>query len=258
MTQFNTGNAPGFRAQVEGEAAQVWWSGRGGQSLIATRRVTLDDTNTDANNDPTSTLEGGNILAIEDGSGNAYLYDADANDGRQIAAGVLEQSQDMLVDGVATDRFTQMLACGLLKESELIGLDARARSQLAGRFLFDQQTDAVGVLMHPRGVYRKSSSYTVTASDNGLLFVATAAATFTLPTKENGLAFRFTQSADADLAIAGSSDIIHKNNAAASSVTFGTAGEKIGSHALVECLYTAEGTLKWLVSNLGGTTATVA
>ena len=133
MSQFNTGNAPGFRAQVAGEAAQVWWSGRGGQSLIATRRVTLDDENIDANNDPTSTLQGGNVLAIEDGSGNAYLYDPDANDGRQIAAGVLEQPQDMLVEGVATDRFTQMLACGLLKEDELVGLDARARSQLAGR-----------------------------------------------------------------------------------------------------------------------------
>jgi len=258
MTQFNTGNAPGFRAQVEGEASQVWWSGRGGQSLIATRRVTLDDENTDAGNDPTSTLRGGNILAIEDGSGNAYLYDADANDGRQIAAGVLEQPQDMLVDGVATDRFTQMLACGLLKEDELVGLDARARAQLAGRFVFDQQVDAVGVLMHPRGVYRKSSDYTVTADDNGLLFIATAGVTFTLPTKENGLAFRFLQTADADMVISGSSDIVHKNNASAGTVTFGTASQKIGSHALVECMYTAAGTLKWIVSNLGGTTATVA
>jgi hypothetical protein len=42
------------------------------------------------------------------------------------------------------------------------------------------------------------------------------------------------------------------------SVTFGTTSEKIGSHVLVECLYTAAGTLKWLVTNLGGTTATVA
>ena len=258
MSQFNSGNAPGFRTSIEGEASQVWWSGRGGQSLIATRRVTLDDENTDAGNDPTSTLQGGNILAIEDDSGNAYLYDPDANDGRQIAAGVLEQPQDMLVDGVATDRFTQMLACGLLKEDELVGLDPRARAQLAGRFVFDQQVDSVGVLMHPRGVYRKSGDYTVTADDNGLLFLVNAIANFTLPTKENGLAFRFLQTADADLTITGSSDIVHKNNAAASSVVFSTTSEKIGSHALVECVYTAENTLKWIVSNLGGNTATVA
>lgn len=183
MTQFNFGNAPGFRTKVEGEAAQVWWSGRGGQSLIATRRVTLDAANTDSGNDPDTTLAGGNILAIDDATGNAYLYDPDANNGRQIAAGVLEQPQDMLEGGVATDRFTQMLACGLLKEDELAGLDARGRSQLAGRFLFDQQFDAAGVLMHPRGVYRKAADYTVTAADNGLLFIASAAVTFTLPTK---------------------------------------------------------------------------
>jgi hypothetical protein len=112
--------------------------------------------------------------------------------------------------------------------------------------------------MHPRGIYRKSSNYTVTASDNGLLFLATAAVTSTLPTKENGLAFRFVQTADADLVIAGSSDIIAKGNAAASSVTFSTASEKIGSHVLVECIYTAASTLKWLVTNLGATTPTVA
>ena len=95
-------------------------------------------------------------------------------------------------------------------------------------------------------------------TDNGLLFLATAAATFTLPTKQNGLAFRFAQTADANLVIQGSADLVHKGNAAASTVTFSTASEKIGSHVLVECLYTAAGTLKWLVSNLGGTTATVA
>jgi hypothetical protein len=82
--------------------------------------------------------------------------------------------------------------------------------------------------------------------------------TFTLPTKANGLAFRFAQTADANLVISGSNDIVHKGDAAASTVTFSTASEKIGSHVLVECLYTAAGTLSWLATNLGGTTAAVA
>lgn len=258
MSQFTSGNLPGFQAQLEGEEAQVWWSGRGGQSLIATRRVTLDGSNTDAGNSPNTTLAAGNILAIEDESGNAYLYDADANDGRQIAIGVLERAQDMLVDGVAADRFTQMLACGLLKETEIAGLDERARQQLAGRFTFDSPLVPVGTLMHPRGVYRKDENYTVTADDNGLLFIATAAVTFTLPTKANGLAFRFLQTADQNLVIAGSTDIVHKHSVSATTVSFGTASQKIGSHVLVECMYIAAGTLKWVVSNLGGTTATVA
>jgi hypothetical protein len=259
MSEFTSGNAPGFEPQTESEESQVWWSGRHGQNLIATRKATIDASAVDAGNVPTTTLRGGNLLAIADADGQALIYDPDANDGTQIAVGVLEKHQDMLVSGVATDRFTQMLVHGLLKESELIGLDPRAKSQLAGRFVFDSdQPAAAGELMHPRGVYRKSTNYTVVAADSGLLFLATGAANFTLPTKQNGLAFRFLQTADANLVITGSSDIVHKGSAAASSVTFSTASEKIGSHALVECVYTATNTLKWIVSNLGGTTATVA
>ena len=82
--------------------------------------------------------------------------------------------------------------------------------------------------------------------------------TFTLPTKANGLAFRFAQTANENLVIAARPTSSHKNNAAASSVTFSTANEKIGSHVLVECIYTAAATLRWLVTNLGGTTPTVA
>jgi hypothetical protein len=164
----------------------------------------------------------------------------------------------MLVDGTATERFTQMLVRGLLKENDLINLDTRARQQLSGRFQFDAEPHMPGVLMHPRGVARKSANYTVLAADNGMLFLATAAVNFTLPTKANGLAFRFLQTADANLVITGSNDIIALNDAAASTVTFSTAGEKIGSQVLVECVYTADSTLLWIVSNLGATTPTVA
>ena len=259
MSQFTTGNAPGFQAAQEAGECEVTWSGRKGQDLVATKSITLLGTAVDTGNTPNTTLRGGNLLAVVDATGKIDTYSPDATDGRQIAVGILEHAQDMLMGGVATDRFTQMLVHGLVRESELLNLDVRAKQQLGQRFLFDRETSPqAGVLMHPRGVYRKSTNYTVLAADNGLLFLATAAATFTLPTKQNGLAFRFLQTADANLVISGSADIIHKNNAAANTVTFSTASEKIGSHVLVECVYTAASTLKWIVSNLGGTTATVA
>ncbi len=252
------GQHAGIAAAVEGDDANVLWVGRHGQDLAATRKTTIVAAAVDAGNTPQTTLRGGNVLAIVDASGKANTYSPDATDGRQIAVGILEHHQEMLVDGVATDRFTQMLVHGLVKEAELLGLDPRARQQLGQRFAFDREiSPQAGVLMHPRGIYRKAGSYTVVAGDNGLLFLATAAATFTLPTKQNGLAFRFVQTADANLVIQGSGDIVHKNSTTATSVTFSTASEKIGSHVLVECLYTATGALKWLVSNLGGTTATV-
>ena len=259
MNTFTPGNTPGMQTTQESIENEVTWSGRGGQNLVATKPITLDDTNTDSGNSPSTTLRGGQLLALDDSTGKAFVYDPDANDGKQIAIGILEHAQDMLRAGVATDRFTQMLVHGLIKEGELLGLDARARQQLAARFVFDQSLHVnAGELMHPRGIYRKSANYTLTAADNGLLFLATAAVNFTLPTKENGLAFRFLQTADANLVITGSSDLIVTNNAAASSVTYSTSSEKIGSQTLVECVYTATSTLKWIVTNLGGTTMTIA
>lgn len=259
MTQFTSGAIPGFQAEQESVETQVTWSGRRGQDLVATRKAILASSNVDSGNTPTTTLRGGQLLSIDDATGEAYLYDPDANDGKQLPIGVLEQAQDMLQNGVATDRFVQMLVHGLLKEGELHGLDPRARQQLAARFVFDRSLHtSAGELMHPRGVYRKSAHYTVTAEDNGLLFLATAAVNFTLPTKENGLAFRFLQTADADMAIIGSADILYRNSATNSSLTFSTAGQKIGSQLLIECLYVDTDTLKWVASNLGGTTATQA
>lgn len=258
MSTFTPGSLPGFQPQIESQESQVTFNGRHGQSLIATKKILLNSATVDAGNTPTTTLRGGNVLAIGD-DGNAHLYDPDATDGTQIAAGVLEHAQSMLQDNTPTDRFTQMLVHGLLKEGELLGLDARARQQLASRFVFDRSpTLQAGELMHPRGVNRKSTDYTVVAADNGMLFVATGAANFTLPTKENGLAFRFVQTADANLVITGAADLVHKGNAAVNTVTFSTTSEKIGSQVLVECMYVGASTLKWIVTNLGGTTATVA
>lgn len=260
MSEFTSGNLPGMQAKQESGETQVWWSGRQGQNLIATRPATIDAAAVDPGNSPTSTLRGGQLLASVDASGKALPYKADANDGRQMALGILEKHQSMLVDGVATDRVVQLLVQGLLKESELVGLDPRAKQQLANRFLFDRDLGTSGgALMHPRGIYRKSANYAVSAADNGLLFLATAAVTFTLPAKQNGLAYRFGQLADADMTVAGSGgDVIHRGNASASAVVFSTSSQKIGSQVLVECLYTADGVLKWLVTNLGGTTVVVA
>jgi hypothetical protein len=259
MAEYAMGNAPGFQSAQEAQESEVLWSGRKGQDLAATKKITLISSAVDSGNTPQTTLRGGNVLGILDSGGKANTYSPDANDGRQIAVGILEHFQDMLVNGVATDRFTQMLIHGLVRDAELLGLDPRGKQQLGLRFLFDREVSPqAGTLMHPRGIYRKSSNYTVTANDNGLLFLATAAVNFTLPAKQNGLAYRFAQTADANLVITGSADIIAKGNAAANSVTFSTASEKIGSQVLVECMYVAAATLKWVVTNVGGTTPTVA
>jgi hypothetical protein len=259
MSNFSSGNVPGFHTRQESEEKQVTWSGPHGQTLAATQKGVIDATAVDAGNTPDTTLRGGLVVAVKESDGNLYPYDPDANDGTQIAVGILPRHQDMLSGGVASDRFTHVLVHGLVRENQLVGLDRRAKDQLGGRFVFDRDLPAsTSVLVHPRGVLRKDDDYTVQPADHGLLFIATAAATFTLPTKQNGLAFRFLQTADAELEIAGDGDLVHAGSDNASSLSFDGIGERRGSHVLVECVYVAGGTLKWIVSNLGGTTATVA
>src|SRR5687767_7156955 len=149
MSDFTTGNAPGFQAATEAHESEVTWSGRQGQDLVATRHITIVSTTTDSGNTPSTTLRGGNLLAVVDATGKLNTYSPDATDGRQIAVGILEQAQDMLVSGVATDRFTQMLVHGLVREGELINLDPRGKQQLGLRFLFDRETSPqAGALMH--------------------------------------------------------------------------------------------------------------
>lgn len=258
MTQFNTGNIPGVQSTLESDSAQISWCGRHGQDQIVTQRALIEAETADAGNTPTTTLRAGVVLAYRDSDGKVGIYTPDANDGTQIAVGVLEQHQDMLVAGSAADRFTQMIVHGLVREGQVKSLDPRGREMLARQLVFDKKPISPAPLLAPRGIYRKSTNYTLTAADTGLMFLATGAATFTLPTKQNGLTYRIAQLADNDLTISGSSDLVHKGNAGASSVAFSTANQKIGSQVLIECVYTTTGTLKWLVTNLGGTTATVS
>ena len=82
MSEFTTGNAPGFGTAIEADEAEVLWSGRKGQDLVATKKITLGSTTADSGNSPTTTIRGGNVLAIADANGKASTYSPDANDGR--------------------------------------------------------------------------------------------------------------------------------------------------------------------------------
>lgn len=103
-----------------------------------------------------------------------------------------------------------------------------------------------------------SANYTITAADDGTLFVMKAAATFTLPTLAVGLSFGFFSEADANMTIAGPSspdNIITFNDLAADSVAYSTSGEKIGAACVVASNMDAT---KWWHFHLCKHTLTVA
>lgn len=109
-------------------------------------------------------------------------------------------------------------------------------------------------------VAAKTGNYTIgtNATDAfGTVFTnegASGAVTFTLPSPTSGAYYFFAGVADQNIVItAGSAIAVTVNNAAATSITYSTALQKIGSFAVA----IATGT-KWLLINLGTNTATVA
>lgn len=263
---FNDANAPGMTVARESEESQIYGTGRGGQTGIVEGKITVKSSSTDAGNTPTTTLRGGLLMAIKASDGLAYPYDGHANDGTQLPVAILEKHVNMLVDGVATDRFLSGIRkAALLKEVELLGEDAHALGVLLRNGSLLDSLTPHGSLFQPR--YRKrqikAADYTVVAADNGDLFVqTTGAVTFTLPTKALGLCFEFFNTVDANMVIASAGsadDIIADGDAGADSITFSTANHKIGSHCRLTCISIATaGTLAWMFENIGGTAATIA
>ncbi|NQU76045.1 MAG: hypothetical protein HQ546_07025, partial [Planctomycetes bacterium] len=230
MPGFTSGNTPGFGTALETEESQVWWAGRDNQHMIATANVTLKADEVDAGNTPTSTIRGGTILAIEAGSGiEAYVYDPDGLGGKDCAAGVLENAQDMLVSNTSTDRFINMMTHGLLKGSELPNIDAQARAQLSRcGFMFDgAEPEGAAFLVHAKRRIYCDGSRTVTAADNGCHFIygGTADGNFTLPTIAVGLSYEFTNVVDFEMAITGDNNIVALHDLSASTLTFTTGSE---------------------------------
>ena len=220
---------------------------------LAKTPVLLDSAAEDAGNTPTTTLRDKLGLGVVTSSGKAVAYDPDENLGQQIAAGLL--CGETAVSG---DTPAFMLAGGVVKEADMLGLDIRAKQQLSRRLIAEDSLVYDMPLLCPRGIVRIGTNRVLTAADHGLLFLATGAAAFTLPTKQNGLAFRFFQTANNDLTVQdGDSGLIARGNAAAASVAFSTANQKIGASCLVECCYIDTATLAWIFTSLCNHTITV-
>ncbi len=107
----------------------------------------------------------------------------------------------------------------------------------------------------------KPASATLTSADAGYLITTTGgsgAITFTLPAaaSNTGVTFQFYNTVDQNMIIAApAGTLVAFNNAAATSVAFSTAGNKIGGGGRV----TSDGS-KWLFQNMsaGANTVTVA
>lgn len=225
----------------------------------------IDSTATDSGNSGnTSVLRPGLLMARLDASGNWVPYSYGANDGSQVAAGVLVQEVNMLdyTTGSAAARLANVIVIkGKLKVNALLNLDQQARNQLAHRgFDFDD-----GKFQHPNCIDRlvaKTADYTITAADHGTTFTnygAAGAVNFTLPTIATGLKFDFLVLANQNVTVtsAAGDDIVIINDLQADSVAFSTSSQIIGARLSVECI-TLPGTTtkRWVASGQTNTQTT--
>lgn len=248
---------PGVTAPITTTETEYAW-GPAGPAYVT--GVTIAAAAVDAGNTPTTTLRKGLILGKVTASGKYKQYDPTATDGTQFPVGILDQTvslADYRSPGSTVDKNVMMRYSGLAKVGSLYGFDELARGILSPRFLWDDlrlEMPSFDV------VVAKTADYTVVAADNGTLFTtlgAAGAVVFTLPALARGYRFRFFNEVNQNMTVtAPSGKLVAFNNAAATSIAFSTASNKIG--AGVEIVSNSDAS-KYLCLPFGsGATATIS
>lgn len=246
--QSNIGSGPGINAEIASEEKEVLfgdvvWAYNDPMPAIVSSAQ--DDANT-----PVTTLRAGLIMGKITASGLWTDYDPAATDGSEVAQGVLRQEISTLNNlNVAEQKQGVILIIGLLKATQLVGLDSAARVQMSKNFVFDDDIPGAGWGGPFLKEVEKAANYTVLPADNMTEFVATAAAVFTLPAILPGYRFKFRNQADTAMGVASAAgnDMIAIDDLAASSVTFATASELIGGAFII---YTNQAGTKWIIEDV--------
>jgi len=218
--------------------------------VYSTHTLTLTAAKTWADNDPV-------YVAGGQGTARAILLDD------EVILRTVERNAN-------SDKSATAMILGYVDQDKVLGdvtavMEDYDSANALKNIIFDDYQDGTDTVPAPFGLFGLNriqfcplATHTLTAADNGKLFVVAGAANFTLPAKAAGLSFGFYQTADANLVItsAGSADdIVADGDAAADTVTFSTASHKIGSGGIVTI---QPDLVKWLTFNIGATLATVA
>lgn len=235
------------------------------------RGVVIDTGAVDAGNTPTTELRHGLLMGQLTSNGYWQHYQPNATNGCGLAQGFLWEARKTIdTSGNSVNRPAQVvMAGGLVKTSQVLLLDEQARRQLQNRFTFDDR------LTGPIGGYTqtvaKTANYTVVngsgataayipanAGDNNTHFTTTGAVAevdFTLGSPAKGNRFRFTNTVGQNMKVIGSANIVAPNNAAATTISFQTAGQLIGSSVEIEADETGT---KWIALIHGPNAVTIS
>ncbi len=245
---------PGMQAaRLASENAFLWF--RGASAIYQGGILILSSSLDGGNTGLTTQLRAGLLMGKITSSGKYTQWTPTATDGSQFVQGVLAYPVAMLdINGAAADRVSVLCVGGPVKNGSLYSgaspytIDQMARSQMRGRFIFDD--DYYGNQGWPAKLEAaKVADYQLTVADSNSLFTNTASTTavsFTLPSIANGLNYSFLVVADQTLTVVSTEgdNIVTHNDASADTVAFASPGDRIGG--ALKVFTNAAGT-KWYV-----------
>ena len=261
MGGFGVGGVGAERATFESE---ILWGGSQAQTALLAKSAQYSGAARDAGNTPTTILRPGLLLGRLTSGLEYEEWDADAADGSENFAGVLDTNELRMQDFDATNQdrsFRLLVGRAPVKARKLLIQGAAfvghadeflaRRQMVASGFVFDDDPQGYLAGLGNRVSHETATTDTLTASQNGMtLFYNNAASvTVTLPAIKPGLVYDLIRVADEEFIVVSPTpdNCIVGNDLSADGVTFTTAGEQIGAHVRAESVY-VNGTLKWLLT----------
>lgn len=268
----------GVGAERATDEREILWGGSIGQMGLLAKSAQFSGASRDAGNTPTTILRPGLLMGRVTSGLEYEEWDADAADGTQDFAGVLDMNELRMQDFDATnqDRHYRLLVGRAPVRARQLLIEGAAFLGHAHEYLARRQMCAAGFVFDddPQGYkagafrapsYEAATTDTLTADQNGMtLYYSNAASvTVTLPAIKPGLEYTLIRAADEEFIVVSptADNVIVGNDLSADGVTFTTAGEQIGATVFVKSEY-VNGTLKWRMTlppvPFGTGTATMA
>ena len=251
---------PGVGADLTVAESEILWGGDQSRMALLYKSDLYSSAALDAGNTPTTVLRPGLIMGRVTSTGELEEWDADASDGTQDIAGILDVELRMTdYQGTAADRVMRNLVRGPVKARKLLiqGVafvghadEFLARRQLvAAGYTLDDDTFGFKAGQGDRYATVTGTADTLTTAENGstIFYSNVASVTVTLPAIQAGLYYDLVRTGDEEFVVAsGEGDnMIVGNDLSADSITFTTAGEHMGARVRIKCVYVGT-TLKWL------------
>lgn len=256
---------PGVGSERAVTESEILWGADQARNGVLWKSDVISGASRDAGNTPTTVLRPGLLMGRVSASGELEEWDADAADGSQDLAGILDtELRATDFDATNQDRVFRVLVARapikarklLIQGSAFLGHadEYLARRQLAGAgFIFDDDPFGFKAGFGKRIERVSGTTDTLTADQNGmtLLYSNAASVTVTLPAIKAGLEYTLIREGDEEFVVtSGEGDnVIVGNDLSADSITFTTASEHIGAGVRVRSIY-VNTTLKWLLEVL--------